>query len=50
MSLECLKKAASSLRSPSSDPMKTAGSPHWHPAIQACLYQNAAGMWLKYGA
>jgi hypothetical protein len=31
---------------PSSDPMKIAGSPHWHPAIQARLYQNAAGLWL----
>ncbi|MBB4259331.1 hypothetical protein GGD64_003350 [Bradyrhizobium sp. CIR3A] len=31
MSLECRRKAASSARSPSSDPMKTAGSPHWHP-------------------
>ncbi|CUU21965.1 hypothetical protein CDS [Bradyrhizobium sp.] len=46
MSLECRRKAASSARSPSSDPMKIAGSPHWHPAIQACLYQNAAGLWL----
>ena len=31
-------------------PHENRGSPHWHPAIQACLYQNAGGMWLKYGA
>jgi hypothetical protein len=30
--------------------MEIGGSPHWHPTIQVCLYQNAAGMWLKYGA
>jgi len=51
MSLECPGKAASSARSPSSDPMKTAGSPLWHPPrFKLVSYQNAAGLWLKYGA
>nr|GAJ32586.1 hypothetical protein BDOA9_0117760 [Bradyrhizobium sp. DOA9] len=51
MSLECRKKAASSARSPSSDPIKIAGSPHWHhPRFKLVSYQNAAGLWLKYGA
>jgi hypothetical protein len=28
----------------------TAGSPHWHPAIQRSLNsQNVAELWLKYG-
>jgi hypothetical protein len=32
------------IRSPSLNPMKIAGSPHWHPAIQACLLPERRGI------
>src|SRR6266568_3842478 len=32
------------VRSPSCDPTKIAGSPHWHPAIQACLLSERRGI------
>ena len=44
MSFECRRKVASSARSPSSDPMKIAGSPHRHPAIQARLLSERRGI------
>lgn len=37
-------------KSPSSDPMKTAAAPTGIPRFKLVSYQNAAGMWLKYGA
>src|SRR5690242_6929867 len=32
------------VRSPSLNPMKIAGSPHWHPAIQACVIPERSGI------
>jgi len=32
------------VRSPSLNPTKIAGSPHWHPAIQACVIPERRGI------
>jgi hypothetical protein len=36
--------------SPSLNPMKIAAAPTGIPRFKLVSYQNAAGMWLKYGA